>query len=180
MAFNHKFPDAVPALDTAGLVALISDPKKAAELWARYETARKEYEALRAAIAAESASLGDRAKAVGESEQNLVKAVAGFEKEVADFDAAKKAWVKQRNAVEDQMAKREAEVVDKLTSLNAKEAALKEAAKTWNAKVDSDNAKLKEIENTLLAKTDEVFDREVAVAVREKKAEELAKLLKSV
>lgn len=180
MAFNHRFPDAVPALDTAGLVSLMSDTKKAAELWARYEQARKDYEAIRAAIAAESKVMDQREASLDQLEASLSTARAGFEKEVADFDVTKKAWVQQRNAVEDQMAKREAEVVDKAAVLEAKKAQLDTSAALV---VHAQNVLDKEKMTHLAFWTEETKKleaREAAVAVREKRADQLSKLLKEI
>lgn len=180
MAFNHKFPDAVPALDMDSFLKAISDPQGTAKLWEQYKVARKEYEALRASVKAEIADLEDKLIFVSNNQVALEKAKEGFSKEVADFDAAKKAWVKQRNAVEDQMAKREAACDDRDAFFTNKEAELTKRTNDFNEWQKARQALVAKRDSEFLEREAAIADREAAVAAREKKAEELAKLLKSV
>lgn len=180
MAFNLRFPDAVPVLDTAGLVALISDPQKATEYWAKYEQARKDYDAYVASAKASKAEADTAYKAAADLLQASEAARAAFNKEVADFDAAKAAWVKSRNVVEQAYADRELDVKQREALLADKQAKLDEARKIWDAQLAKDDLAHKEIEAKLEAWADELAAREAAVAEREAKAEKLAELLKSV
>jgi chromosome segregation ATPase len=180
MAFNHKFPDAVPALDTAGLVKLISDPKKAAELWGKYEQARAEYEALRAAVKAEADAAGLSADALEKKKAELEADLKAFSDTKVQFSKDKLAWETKRASVEKAAADRVLELDGKAAALGSREKMFEEAKRLWVAHTEQENVELASAEKRLEDLADAVAAREEAVAAREAKADALAKLLKGV
>jgi len=180
MAFNHRFPDSVPALDTAALVKLISEPQKAAELWARYEQVRKEYEALQASVRDEVASLNKLNNQLAETEAAFNSAKEGFAKEVSEFDNKREVFKANVVAWENTRLQQQADLLARGNDLEELSARLK----VREREIDARMVELKSIEARLSKEHDERVDalavREAAVAEREAKAEKLAALLKAV
>lgn len=178
--FSQTPPKNVPTLDTAGLVALITNPQKAAELWSQYEQHRKEYVAYKAEVDAAAVDVTKR-------EQNLTdlgKQITVAAKELAEQQEAFAGKVKKLNeyqrAVEDREAALAATVAEKDKEFAGRQAALD----TREVGLNDREAGL----NTLQANQSRKYNeqlaamaaREAAVAEREAKAEALAKLLKGV
>jgi uncharacterized protein involved in exopolysaccharide biosynthesis len=179
MSFNFRFPDVNP-MDTMGLVKLMSDPQKATELWERYTALRETYEAQRASIAAENAALNDRLASAEKAESALADAKLEHERAVASFKSKVAVWEVKSGAAEAAVADRSLELDGRTTAVAAREVRLTAGEK-----------KLAENQKALDALSQQTFDelradeaalevREAAVAKREKKADQLADLLKSV
>lgn len=177
--FKGRGPQIAP-LDTNGLLKLISSPAEATALWEQYEFAHAAYEALRASVAREQASLLEREKAVVAAETSQEAAAKELLIAQASFQAEQKAWDTQRakelSLIEQKRQEQAAVASDlqgRLTAAANQESAFAQKVADRNALYDIHMQGLNDY-------SDELDMREAAVTAREKKAEELAKLLKSV
>jgi hypothetical protein len=179
MAFSKIYSD-IPKVDTAALVELIKSPQKAAELWGKYEEARAAYEAQRAAIAAEGAELKKK-------QVEFLDQLGSFTKDTEDFTRAKAQWEAQvkQDKLSNQEWQKQLDAKEKSNALTAQghSDAYKEIQRQ-RLNLDSREAGLDELQSNLNRNYNEkvvqLEAREAAVAAREAKAVELAKLLKEV
>jgi SMC interacting uncharacterized protein involved in chromosome segregation len=178
--FSQTPPKNVPGLDTAGLVALITNPQKAAEYWKLYEQHRAAYDAYKAEIDAAAVQATNVAKALDEAHFHFEAEKKLLEENQLAFGGKMNKLKEFQRAVEDREAALAATVAATEKELAGRQAALDAGFAKWDAQVAKDNAELDAIKAKLNAWTDDVAAREAAVAEREAKADALAKLLKGV
>lgn len=179
MAFNHRFPD-VNALDTFSLVTLMNDPKKAAELWGKYKVAREEYEAAKAVIAEENTKHSAREAELKKAEEARVQADRELAARKLAFEKQSESWTRQRSSMETGLTRQKEALDARETVLAGAALAADDREKSLKAEKDKFDSWAAVQTSGFARQAADLGAREAAVAKREAKAEELAKIFKEL
>lgn len=177
--FTQRIPT-IPALDVDGLLKLISDPQKASALWEKYKVAQEAYEASKAEIAAAKAEWEKQSMDLATKGAEYVKAVDVLNQAQAEFDNEKNKWLAAKLDWEKKQTEKNAKLSSDAANLAAYKAQLDTAKAEFNAWQKDQQAAWEKSNAQLVEMGDALDTREAAVAEREAKAAELAKLLKAV
>ena len=182
MGFTQRFNEApkMAAMDVNGLLALLNDPKKATELWAKYQEAHASYQEEMAAIEARAAEIEKAKKILWQDNFDLEEEQKKFDEQVKNKTEQFRKWEQDL-----ELTKKNNELT--AIGLNDKYKSLQD----WQTKLDAQefalSVKQRSIDEDFVKRLEQlnkdvmdVGKREAAVAEREAKAEKLAKLLKEV
>lgn len=167
--FTHKIPS-VPNFSVEQLVALISDPKKAAEYWEQYKTLREELEAVRASVTAQAEALSNDMNSFQAKNDVLEEAKRKFERHVDEYEAeierykvAKYEWLKQKAEAESEAARVAAQFVAERSAFDNASREFDFRTRLWEQESEAALKKLEEREQALAERERAVSDREIKV-----------------
>lgn len=182
MGYTQRFRNAPKpaALDVHGLLLLIQDPKKAEELWNKYQEAHAAYEAELAEIKRMTAEIEKAHKILWQDNFDLEEEQKKFDEQIKNKTEQLRKWEqdleqskKSNDLTAMGLSDKYKSLQDWQYKLDYREEAVQHQADLNVQHLGREEKRLQDLEEILLK-------REAAIAERESKAEKLAQILKDI